>query len=150
MLGDDDGRQLALCDMPGIISNMVGEADEFAGHLADERRTEDRSFAADWGFALPNKADAYTGRGVLTFSRQRSTAHTYIQAHKALWNRKKELPRPARLAGSLARPRWSSQATLGVRLRLCSSSSLAAAGALVCRCSKRWREKERDQQRKQG
>ena len=39
VLGDDDGRQLVLCDMPGI-RDPVGEADEFAGHLADERRTD--------------------------------------------------------------------------------------------------------------
>ena len=39
VLGDEDGRQLVLCDMPGI-RDPVGEADEFAGHLADERRTD--------------------------------------------------------------------------------------------------------------
>jgi hypothetical protein len=31
-----------------------------------ERRTEDRSLVADWGFALQKKADAYTGRGAQT------------------------------------------------------------------------------------
>jgi hypothetical protein len=65
VLGDDDGRQLVLCDMPGI-RDPVGEADEFAGHLADERRTEDRSFLADLGFALQKKADRFTGRGAQT------------------------------------------------------------------------------------
>jgi hypothetical protein len=65
VLGDEDGRQLVLCDMPGI-RDAVGEADEFAGHLADERRTKDRSLVADWGFTLQNKADAYTGRGAQT------------------------------------------------------------------------------------
>jgi hypothetical protein len=39
VLGDDDGRQLVLCDMPGI-RDPVGEADEFAGHLADERTVD--------------------------------------------------------------------------------------------------------------
>jgi hypothetical protein len=56
VLGDDDGRQLVLCDMPGI-RDAVKVADEFAGHLADERRTKDRSLVADFGFALQKKAD---------------------------------------------------------------------------------------------
>jgi hypothetical protein len=40
VLGDDDDwHQLVLCDMPDI-KDAVKEADELAGHLADERRTK--------------------------------------------------------------------------------------------------------------
>jgi GTPase SAR1 family protein len=54
VFGDDGECQLVLCDMPGM-KDAGRDADEFAGHLADDQRN-----------TLQKKADEVTGRGAPT------------------------------------------------------------------------------------